>query len=222
MTAVKKKSAKAAPDLSHERIRSAALELIDKDGLEEFSTRKLGRLLDCEAMAIYWYYPSKDALLDAVVDKLMLGVGMRLAETKTEDWIGTMRGLAHAYRQVAHDHPKAFPLLATRRFASEGTFDFLDRLFELARQQGVDDKVTARFYRVISSYCSGFALSELAGPRGPQDPRTAPLRKKFPRVAAVSEWLDSKRLDEIFEFGLELQLAALDNAVRSARKGHAR
>jgi AcrR family transcriptional regulator len=163
-------------------------------------------------MAIYWYYDSKDALLDAIVDKLMSGVGALIAEQGTDDWIGTMRTLAYAYRQVAHDHPKAFPLLATRRFASEGTFAFLDRLFELARDQGIDDKLTARFYRVISSYCSGFALSELAGPRGPQDPRTAALRKRFPRAAAVSEWLEPRRLDEIFEFGLELQLAALADA----------
>lgn len=208
---------KVKNDLSHERICAAALELIDQDGLEEFSTRKLGRVLGCEAMAIYWYYESKDALLDAIVDKLMSGVGALIAEQKTEDWIATMRSLAHAYRQVGHDHPKAFPLLATRRFASEGTFAFLDRLFELARDQGIDDKDTARFYRVISSYCSGFALSELAGPRGPQDPRTAALRKRFPRAAAVSQWLEPQRLDEIFEFGLELQLAALAEATQEKR-----
>lgn len=208
---------KPKTDLSHERICAAALELIDQDGLEEFSTRKLGRVLGCEAMAIYWYYESKDALLDAIVDKLMSGVGALIGEQKTEDWIATMRSLAHAYRQVGHDHPKAFPLLATRRFASEGTFAFLDRLFELAREQGIDDKDTARFYRVISSYCSGFALSELAGPRGPQDPRTAALRKRFPRAAAVSQWLEPQRLDEIFEFGLELQLAALADATREKR-----
>jgi AcrR family transcriptional regulator len=212
----KRKTAKS-PDLSHERICDAALDLIDKDGLEEFSTRKLGRVLGCEAMAIYWYYESKDALLDAIVDKLMSGVGALIAEQRTDDWIGTMRTLAYAYRQVAHDHPKAFPLLATRRFASEGTFAFLDRLFELAREQGIDDKLTARFYRVISSYCSGFALSELAGPRGPQDPRTAALRKRFPRAAAVSEWLEPRRLDEIFQFGLELQLAALADAAGARR-----
>jgi AcrR family transcriptional regulator len=218
MTAAKKRTAKTAPDLSHDRICTAALELIDRDGLEEFSTRKLGRVLGCEAMAIYWYYPSKDALLDAIVDNLMSGVGALIAEQGNDDWIGTMRSLAHAYRQVAHDHPKAFSLLATRRFASETTFAFLDRLFELARAQGIDDKLTARFYRVISSYCSGFALNELAGPRGPQEPRTAALRKRFPRAAAVSEWLEPKHLDEIFEFGLELQLAAVHDRARAARK----
>jgi AcrR family transcriptional regulator len=201
-------------ELSRETIVGAALHLIDQTGLAEFSTRKLGRVLGCEAMAIYWYYPSKDALLDAVVDALMANVARAVAGAETGDWIGALRGVAHAYRQVAHDHPKAFPLLATRRFASEGTYAFLEQLFELARAQGIDDRVAAKFYRVVSSYCSGFALNELAA--NPQ-PRTAALRKRFARVAAVSPWLEPEHLDEIFSFGLELQLAALAHATRTER-----
>ena len=202
------KRAPKAPELSNATICAAALELIDEEGLAEFSTRKLGRVLGCEAMAIYWYYASKDALLDAVVDTLMVPVARAVASRDTHDWIGMLRELAHAYRRVAHEHPNAFPLLATRRFASEGTYAFLDQLFELARAQGIDDRVTAKFYRVVSSYCSGFALNELAA----QDPRTAALRKRYPRAAAVSTWLEPQHLDEIFNFGLELQLSALARA----------
>ena len=200
-------AAKKSLELSHEAIRTAALRVIEREGLEEFSTRKLGRALGCEAMAIYWYYPSKDALLDAVVEKLMAGVGA--AVKPKADWIDTLRDVAHAYRRIAHDHPQAFPLLATRRFASEGTYAFLEQLFELARSQGIPDRVTARFYRVVSSYCNGFALNELAAPRGPHDPGTAALRRRFACVDAVSAWLEPQYLDEIFRFGLELQLEAL-------------
>ena len=192
--------------LSPERIRSAALRLIDQDGLAAFSTRKLGRILDCEAMAIYWYYASKEALLDAVVDELMESVALVVSRHAPTDWIAALRDVAHAYRRIAHEHPKAFPLLATRRFSSEGTYAFLEQLFDLARRQHIDDRVTARFYRVVSSYCNGFALNELATT---QEPHTAALRRKFPRVAAVSAWLEPRYLDEMFSFGLELQLDAL-------------
>ena len=203
-TAPKRSAKRPAVELSHDAIAAAALQLIDDDGLAEFSTRKLGRVLGCEAMAIYWYYPSKDALLDAVVDRLMASVAAAVAGGDGRDWIAVLRDVARAYRRIAHDHAQAFPLLATRRFASEGTYAFLERLFELARGQGIDDRVTARFYRVVSSYCSGFALNELAAPRGP-----ASLRRRFPIVAEVSAWLEPRYLDDMFEFGLELQLAAL-------------
>ena len=82
-------------------------------------------------MAIYWYYKSKDDLLDAVVDKLMESVTAIVTSRESDDWLAVLRDVAHAYRRLAHDHPNAFPLLATRRFASEGTYAFLEKLFEL-------------------------------------------------------------------------------------------
>ena len=66
-----RKKAKGHPQLTAERVRDEALRLIEEEGLEGFSTRKLGRALGVEAMAIYWYYPSKEALLDAVVEALV-------------------------------------------------------------------------------------------------------------------------------------------------------
>jgi AcrR family transcriptional regulator len=199
---------KPKPALSNEAIAAAALRLIDRDGLDEFSTRKLGRVLGCEAMAIYYYYPSKDALLDAVVDKLTEGLAAVLQNEG--DWIDVLRAVAHAYRAIAHEHPKAFPLLATRRFASPGAYAFMEQLFELAHREGISDRVAARFYRSVASYCNGFALNELAKPPA----QTAAQRRQLPRVAAVSKWLEPKYLDEMFEAGLELQLDALAAARR--------
>ncbi|MBA3462906.1 MAG: TetR/AcrR family transcriptional regulator C-terminal domain-containing protein [Deltaproteobacteria bacterium] len=200
--------------LSQATIRSTALALIDRDGLDEFSIRKLGTELRCEAMAIYWYYESKDALLDAVVDELMAPVGA-IAGDPPGDWVEMLRAIARSYRRIARVHPHAFPLLATRRFATEQTFEFLDRLFAYARGQGVADRDAARFYRIVGSYCSGFALSELAARRD-DAPQTAALRTRFPRVAEVTEFLNPRHLDEIFEQGLELLLAEVARA--SARK----
>ena len=194
--------------LTHESIRREALRLIDSDGLAEFSTRKLGRSLGCEAMAIYWYYPSKEAVLDAVVDLLVARIGASV-EAAPEHWVDAFRGIAHAYRGLAHEHPKAFPLLATRRFATAATYGFLEQLFALAHANGVPDRAIARFFRAVSGYCSGVALDELAGAREAEDPQLAHVRTEFPRVAAVWKWLDPSHEDDVFEHGLEILLAAL-------------
>lgn len=198
---------KKPPGLTHEKIRRAALELVDRGGLESFSTRKLGAVLRCEAMAIYWYYPSKEALLDAVVDELMLRVG-RVTPDAT-DWVAALRGVARAYRALAHEHPNAFALVATRRFATDATYGFLEKLFELAHRQGVDDRTTARFFRAVSAYCSGIGLNEIASRRRPERAVPANLR----RVTAVSKWLEPKHEDDLFEFGLDVLLDALARSV---------
>ena len=197
--------------LTHEKIRREALKLIDAEGLESFSTRKLGARLGCEAMAIYWYYPSKDALLDAVVDELMSRIGRVKGDAK--DWVEALREIARAYRGLARKHPNAFPLIATRRFTTESTHDFLERLFELAHRQGVDDRTTARFFRSVSAYCSGIGLNELAARRAPDDSKA---RAAYPRLGAVSKWLDPKHEDDLFEFGLDVLLRELARSKKSA------
>ena len=207
MAAKKKKG--AHPNLSAEKVRATALRLIEEDGLDELSTRKLGRALGVEAMAIYWYYPSKEALLDAVVDLLITKMDPRAMDVRGE-WIDALRGLAHAYRALSHQYPKAFPLLATRRFATANTYGFLDQLFTMAREQGLDDRTTARWYRLVSSYCSGVALNELAG-RHEAELGGAPedLRAQFPRLVSVSAWLAPNHYDDVFEFGLQVLLDGL-------------
>lgn len=217
MTRTKRKPEPAG--LSQESIRVAALALIDRGGLDDFSTRKLGRELGCEAMAIYWYYKSKDELLDAVVDELMRDVVAVVAAPASRDWIEIVRSVMHAYRKIAHEHPRAFPLLATRRLASEQSFAFLERLFELGRERGVEDKAIARYYRTVASYVNGFLLNELATLHGPK--LSTGLRRKFARVSEVFEWLGPEHLDDLFEQGLELHLDALAETVDSARtRGH--
>lgn len=215
MAGARKKKTRAQPNLSAERVRDEALRLIEAEGLEGFSTRKLGRALGVEAMAIYWYYPSKEALLDAVVETLVAKLGSpapeaRPADAPPADFIDALRTLAHAYRALAHAYPCAFPLLATRRFSTEGTYRFLNELFTLADEYGLDARTTARFYRIVASYCSGIALDELAGVRELETRHDADeSRAALPRLAAVWEWLAPEHYEDVFSFGLELLLSAL-------------
>jgi AcrR family transcriptional regulator len=219
MAGTRRKKTRTQPSLTSARVRDEALKLIEADGLEEFSTRKLGRALGVEAMAIYWYYPSKDALLDAVVETMVAQLDapdpetLREASSKKDepiDFIDALRRLAHGYRALAHAYPEAFQLLATRRFATEGTYKFLDNLFALAEQYGLDARTTARFYRLVASFCNGIALDELAGIRELEmRPDTTEARARVPRLAKVFGWLSPDHYEDVFSFGLELLLASL-------------
>ncbi len=57
--------------LSCTRIIDAAVRYVDDNCLDELSMRRLGSELGVEAMSLYRYFPSKAALLDAVVDRLL-------------------------------------------------------------------------------------------------------------------------------------------------------
>src|SRR5205807_8274563 len=97
--------------LSRERIVEAAVGLIDGEGLDALSMRRLGAALGVEAMSLYRHFPSKAALLEAVVARLL--AELPVPAPTAARWQDAFRALARAYRVLLTRHPNAIPLLAT-------------------------------------------------------------------------------------------------------------
>ena len=58
---------RSRPGMSTGRITAAALQIVDTEGSQALTMRRLGQALDRKVMTLYRYVPSKDALLDGVV-----------------------------------------------------------------------------------------------------------------------------------------------------------
>src|SRR5436190_6421371 len=97
--------------LSRERIAAAAMALVDRDGLEALSTRRLGEELGCEAMSIYHHFPNKAHLMDALVDLMLAEAAARVAAAGQGKWLERLRQAARGFRAMALMHPKFFPFL---------------------------------------------------------------------------------------------------------------
>ncbi len=182
--------------LSQERIATTSLRLIDEIGLEEFSTRRLGAALGCEAMAIYNHFASKDAVLDAIVDRLFREVSV---PPTGSGWEVRLRGFVSSYRAVAHAHPKAFPLLAMRRFRTRSR-ELVEHIIGALLEEGFEPRAAAEIFRVVANYCNGAILDELSGTFPPAD-------GAHPNIKSVEEFLVPKHYDAMFERGLALLLA---------------
>jgi AcrR family transcriptional regulator len=72
-----------------------ALALLDAEGLDGLTMRKLGAALNVQAGALYRHFPSKDALLDAMAEKLLEGVGDPIPDGPWDDQLTV---LAHRLR----------------------------------------------------------------------------------------------------------------------------
>src|SRR4029434_2591335 len=95
--------AKIHGPLTRQRVLEAALQLIDRDGLEGFSMRKLGSMLGVEAMSLYNHLDSKGALFDGIIEVLVLQAPypeMPDATPRDEMW-----AYVHALRDVLRAHP---------------------------------------------------------------------------------------------------------------------
>ena len=57
--------------ITRELVFTTALELIDRDGADALSMRRLGAALDRDPMILYRHAPGKAALLDGVVETVL-------------------------------------------------------------------------------------------------------------------------------------------------------
>ena len=107
----------ANPDgrITRDVVLAAALQLIDQDGVDGLSMRRLARVLHRDPMILYRHAPNKAALLDGVAEAILAQLKVDPADP---DWAAQLRAVARGYRALALAHPKAVPLLVTRPLAT--------------------------------------------------------------------------------------------------------
>ncbi|QNP75886.1 TetR/AcrR family transcriptional regulator [Streptomyces roseirectus] len=92
--------------LDRARITSTTVRLLDAEGLDKFSMRRLAAELNVTAMSVYWYVETKDELLELALDEVYGEVPLPHAD----DWQTGLRQLATWYRALLVRHPWASPL----------------------------------------------------------------------------------------------------------------
>jgi AcrR family transcriptional regulator len=220
-SAVSKKRPGERTALTPDEYADAALALIDGDGLEGFSTRKLGAALGVEAMAIYHHFPSKAALLDAVAERLLLLAPAPVSPP--EDWQQWMRELGWGYFGLAKTHPRAFQLLAARRFNTDKAFAWFERTLSVLSLAGLPPALRARVFRALGAVVNGAGMAYVATVEHAADPgrlSDSTTADRYPEVAAVAADLGLENQDELFDFTLEAMIRALAPLVAEhARSG---
>ncbi|MFF7979694.1 TetR/AcrR family transcriptional regulator [Streptomyces sp. NPDC007901] len=90
--------------LTEAGIYAAALRLIDADGVEALTMRKLATELDANPMSLYHHVPNKEAVLRGVARTV--GAQFRTVTLQDAPWQERIRLLATDFRTLAHRHPK--------------------------------------------------------------------------------------------------------------------
>ncbi|MEV7004910.1 TetR family transcriptional regulator [Streptosporangium sp. NPDC051022] len=150
--------------LSEEKIIAAALAVIDAEGLDGLSMRRVGALLGVEAMALYRHVPNKNAMLAAVVDHLTAGAATRPAPGTP--WTDALAGFGHRYRDVLLGHPAAVPLLATHPVSPATAEALLTPILETVDHAGVTVERIQFAFQSVAVFVLGHALAQVGTPPG--------------------------------------------------------
>lgn len=209
----RRRTALSAAAIAHE-----ALALVDAEGLEAFSFRKLARRMQCQAMSLYHYYPSKAHLFDAMVD---ICVDETPVPPKHLTPRQRMRALALAYRATALRHPGFARFWIVHRLNHRNALDWLNRVAEMFEEAGLAPQIAARVFRTFSYFTTGAALDEASGyTRGPSAAEPVPgaeAARDFPAISRLGPFFAKEYHLETFEGGLEVILDWFDEEIAAAK-----
>jgi AcrR family transcriptional regulator len=209
-----------------------ALEIVDRDGVEGLSMRRLSEVVGRDPTVIYRHVPNKAALLDGVVETVL---GRLRVDTADKDWMGQLRSVAHGFRRLALEHPNVVPLLATRPLATPlgqrpaGMLRPLEDVLALLVSAGFSDTDALHVYRVVFGYLHGHILTELQEVVERPDETDDVLRlglhrlavTEFPHVRALASALANYDGEVELNRGLDLLLSGL-TATPTLTRGRSR
>lgn len=210
--------------LNRQRVVEAAVELADEVGMESFTIRKLAAKLGVGPMTIYHHVPSKDELIDAMVDQVFTEIEL---PPKGEDWRVAIKKRCLSARSVLNRHPWASPYMESRLTPGPATLTHHDAVVGCFREGGLSIPMTAHAYAILDSFLYGFAFEEsnLPGDDGEGFTEVAEqIAAAFP--ADVYPYLAELTFEHVlkpgydfgdsFEFGIDLIIDGLDRAASAS------
>jgi AcrR family transcriptional regulator len=207
--------------LTRERILDAALDLIDRDGLEGLSMRSLASSLGVVAMAPYKHFANKGELVDALIDRIASSIAV---PPPSSDWRSTTASIARAIRDGLAAHPGLAQALVNRPSLGAASLQLAEALYAALHRAGFALEDLEPAANAVFTYTLGFAALE--GPRrspaGSAEPALHVTQAQldeayadldpqaFPLSARVRPAAGSFISTDQFEWGLETLLDGLE------------
>jgi len=154
-------AARKHASLGRSTILGAALDLVDDVGLDGLNMRALAQRLGVGTMSLHHDLPNKDALLDGIVEALLLRIELPSADDGS--WAAKARRMARTLRDVALEHPNAVPLMVTRPFSTGDALRPCNAAFAVLAEGGLTHGQALIAFRTIVAYVFGFVMMETAG-----------------------------------------------------------
>jgi TetR/AcrR family transcriptional regulator, tetracycline repressor protein len=146
--------------LNKQAIAMAAFEIIDSDGIQALSARRLAKHLNCEAMSIYHHIANMDRVLDEVVEQL-LGMCV-IPPLDSGNYKKQLIETSHAFLSLAERFPHVFLMAVSRPWVTPAAYTLMQASVQLFQFAGISPRMALRYARVLGAYLGG-AGTALAG-----------------------------------------------------------
>ncbi|HWA40052.1 MAG TPA: TetR/AcrR family transcriptional regulator [Gemmatimonadales bacterium] len=213
----KKQAPRARGSLSQDEILDGAQLLVERHGLAQLSMPTLAKHLKSGVTSIYWYFRSKDELVEALTDRVTREMYRSLPPVGDGPWDEELIAYFVVFRDLLEETPlyrEVFAhrarLLFLRSAIGRSMLARLEDGLGLLTRAGLSSEQAAALINACSTYTRGFVILE----HGMQEEvvdvvDTEPLHHidpvRYPTLGQMSDfhqimWLD----DEQFRYGLRL------------------
>jgi AcrR family transcriptional regulator len=213
----RKKTGPARRPLDYAQIIDAAVKILDAEGLDGLSMRRVAQELGTGAASLYAHIQNKEELLDGVVDSVLGEV--ELPPAKDGDWRAEFLELAHLTRDTLASHRDVARALWGRIPLGPNAVVLTERCFGILRRIGLPDQVVAWAGPLLFDYITadayeGSIYTERFGDVEGGEQYFTSVRRyfaslpadRFPNMVALGEAITTGDGDQRFAFGLKVLL----------------
>ncbi|SNY62168.1 TetR/AcrR family transcriptional regulator [Paractinoplanes atraurantiacus] len=189
--------------LTRERIVEAAIALLDADGIEGLTMRRLAQRFNVSATALYWHVRTKEDVLDLAVDEIFRDVGL---PEVTADWRADVRALIWGWRDAMLHHPWSVTLIG-RPALGPNVLARTEFLQTTLMRGGLTGHALAVTTRLLANYVIGAAATTPVADPGQARRHITADPAAYPTLTASGhldpdQWDD----DDLFASGLNVLL----------------
>ncbi len=219
-TAKRRERGGRAP-LTREAIVEAALRVLDREGPDGLSMRRVAEELGTGAATLYWHVANKDQLIELVVDRVTGEIAA--PEPDPAHWREQVTEWMVSAREALKRHPGVGALTMGRIPIGPNTVRWVEWLLAVLRGAGMPDRIAAYAGDLGGLYLGAYALEDALGPQSPTgedlpaEEVVALIRgyleslppERFPNIHATLDELFRGGPDERFRLGLEIIVRGL-------------
>ena len=207
---------KRAQPVSIEEIAETALAILDAEGLEALTMRRLADEIGVKPMTLYRYLPDKEAILAVVADRLWTPL---LEIPEGESWQERVRAGWLNLHALMQQHPYATPMLARAGTYSGNAATATARMLNVLREAGFPPDLASEVMHTLGATVVGFAFASFwqretsegrrpEAPAGQMEPLSDDLLQ-YARQVGPSQ-------PSQFESALDLLLEGFEGKLRTA------
>jgi AcrR family transcriptional regulator len=199
--------------VGREPVVRAALQLLDRVGLEGFTLRKVAAEIGVQAPTLYWRFRNKQDLVDEMATQVLLDVGVELVRAPIpKAWAELTRLVARTLRAALLRYRDGARMVAGTRVRNPEVYRVMEASLRVFADQGIAPGEAALCFKTVTDFVIGFTIEQQAvAPKpGERTPGYEPETRDAaidPELHPLSRSLSPAMFDDYdrtFEEGLDL------------------